>query len=219
MKKAIKAILLLLLLFLIALPIVCNTEHQELSAEVRTQTSGDYIQLSLGTVHYQQANIGAGKTVVLVHGFSVPYYIWDPTYDFLVAQGYHVLRYDLYGRGYSDRPDVDYTQALFDQQLVELLAALKINQPIDIIGLSMGGAVVAKFVADHPEKVRKIVFIDPSHEAFYSWALSTPLLGEYIATVHMLPKAANSQLGDFSNPEKYASWPDKYRQQMQYHGF
>lgn len=37
-----------------------------------------------------------------MHGFSVPYYIWEPTFAALVQAGLRVLRYDLYGRGYSD---------------------------------------------------------------------------------------------------------------------
>jgi len=45
-----------------------------------------------------------GPAVALVHGFSVPYYVWDPTAPELARAGFRVLRYDLYGRGYSDRP-------------------------------------------------------------------------------------------------------------------
>ncbi len=219
MKKILLKILLLLLIIVVALPFYYNTEKEELTKEIRKNVSGDFISLSQGVTHYQQANVGANRTVVLVHGFSVPYYIWDPTFEFLANQGFHVVRYDLLGRGYSDRPDVDYTQELFDRQLLDLIAALKINKKFDIVGLSMGGAIVAKFVADHPEKINKVAFVDPSHEGYSSKLLSFPLLGEYYATVFMLPKAADSQLGDFRDPEKFTSWPDKYRQQMQYKGF
>ena len=219
MKKILLKILLLLLIIVVALPFYYNTEKEELTKEIRENVSGDFISLSQGVTHYQQANVGANRTVVLVHGFSVPYYIWDPTFEFLANQGFHVVRYDLLGRGYSDRPDVDYTQELFDRQLLDLIAALNITKKFDIVGLSMGGAIVAKFVADHPEKINKVAFVDPSHEGYTSKLLSVPLLGEYYATVFMLPKAADSQLGDFRDPEKFTSWPDKYRQQMQYKGF
>ena len=49
---------------------------------------------------------GRPASVVLIHGFSVPYFIWDPTFEALHAAGMNPLRYDLYGRGYSDRPQV-----------------------------------------------------------------------------------------------------------------
>jgi len=132
MKKTLLTLLLLILVVVIALPFYYNTEKVELTDEIRKNVSGDFISLSQGVTHYQQANVGADRTVVLVHGFSVPYYIWDPTFEFLAKLGFHVVRYDLLGRGYSDRPDVDYTQNLFDQQLLDLLAGLNINKPIDI---------------------------------------------------------------------------------------
>ena len=41
---------------------------------------------------------GTGPLVVLVHGLSVPYYIWDSTAASLAAAGHRVIRYDEYGR-------------------------------------------------------------------------------------------------------------------------
>lgn len=38
-----------------------------------------------------------GGTPVLIHGFSVPYYIWDGTFELLAAVVFRVLRYDEYG--------------------------------------------------------------------------------------------------------------------------
>jgi pimeloyl-ACP methyl ester carboxylesterase len=219
MKKIFIYTLLLIVLILIALPFYYNTEKLPLNDAVREQQLGEFIQLSQGVTHYQQANPEAQQVVVLVHGFSVPYYIWEPTFEMLKANGFRVIRYDLYGRGFSDRPEVVYDAQLFDRQLMDLLAALKITQPIDIVGLSMGGAITAKFVGDHPEKINKVVFVDPSHEAWHSKIVDTPLLGEYIATVYMLPKSAESQLGDFNDPSKFKQWPAKYREQMQYYGF
>jgi len=64
-----------------------------------------------------------------------------------------VLRYDLYGRGFSDRPDTVYNQTCFDKQLCELLTALGNDKPINLIGLSMGGAIAIGFADKHPELV------------------------------------------------------------------
>ena len=80
-------------------------------------------------VHYELEGPADGQPVVLVHGFSVPYYIWDPTFPALAAAGLRVLRYDLFGRGYSDRPDLPYTMELFVRQLKDLLEALQVNKP------------------------------------------------------------------------------------------
>ena len=62
-----------------------------------------------------------GRVVVLAAGFSVPYYIWDPTFAALTGAGFRVLRYDYYGRGYSDRPAIPFTDEMYVRQLDELL--------------------------------------------------------------------------------------------------
>ncbi len=85
-----------------------NTEHIDLDATTRAGFDETFIELPSGVVHYELAGPEDGEMVVLVHGFSVPAYIWDPTFEFLVSAGYRVLRFDLYGRGHSDRPDGEY---------------------------------------------------------------------------------------------------------------
>ena len=79
-------------------------ETKRLTPEVRTGLPGNFIQLSDGVVHYELAGPEDAPVVVLVHGFSVPFFIWDPTFEGLSEAGFRVLRYDLYGRGFSDRP-------------------------------------------------------------------------------------------------------------------
>ena len=80
-------------------------ETEELNDTVRANTPGSFVLLSDGYTHYELGGDENGEPVVLVHGFSVPYFIWDPTFDFLTKSGFRVLRYDLFGRGYSDRPE------------------------------------------------------------------------------------------------------------------
>jgi len=204
----------------IALPIVYDTEKQPLDDSVRSQVAGQFIELTRGVTHYQLAGPAQGRSIVLVHGFSVPYYIWDPTFEALVDAGYRVLRYDLFGRGYSDRPDVNYDGRLFQQQLDELLERLGIALPVDLIGLSMGGAIVVDYAARHPDRVHSLVLIDPAHQGREARTLmDLPLVGEYLMAVRMAPGMAASQLSDFVHPELFPDWPARYRIQMQYPGF
>jgi pimeloyl-ACP methyl ester carboxylesterase len=51
--------------------------------------------LSNGVVHYELTGSEDAPVVVLVHGFSVPCYVWDPTFEALTEAGFRVLRYDL----------------------------------------------------------------------------------------------------------------------------
>jgi pimeloyl-ACP methyl ester carboxylesterase len=116
-------------------------ESQTLNATTRSSLPGQFVELPDGFVHYELAGLSGGETVVLVPGISVPYFAWEPTFTALVAANLCVLRYDLYGRGYSDRPDVVYDLDLFDRQLEHLVAALGLTGMITPIGLSMGGAI------------------------------------------------------------------------------
>lgn len=201
------------------LPFLCDQEKATLSPEIRTQVAGSFIELSNGMVHYELAGPDTAQVVVLVHGFSVPYYIWDPTFQALRENGFRVLRYDLYGRGYSDRPMASYDRAFFEQQLFELLTALKIRRPVDLVGVSMGGAIVICFTASHPDLVRRLVLIDPVHEAMKVFPMEVPILGEYIVNVFLAPSLPENQKDDFYHPENFPDWADRYRTQMKYKGF
>jgi hypothetical protein len=70
-----------------------------------------YAQLAHGRVRYQLRHPPAGTAkkqsnlVVFSHGYSIPADIWKPVTDLLLADGYSVLTFDLYGRGFSDAPE------------------------------------------------------------------------------------------------------------------
>ena len=187
-----------------------------MDAAARINIAGKFIQLTDGITHYQTGGVDTAKTVILVHGFSVPYYIWDGTYDSLVQQGFHVIRYDEFGRGFSDRPDAVYNPALYRKQLFDLIAALKLNEPLNLVGVSFVGAVVTDFALHYPKLIDKMILIDPVYN------FSKKQLPEIIANYKMAighQKQASGQLGDFKYPGRFTGWVDKYKVQMQYKGF
>ena len=134
-----------------------DLEREEITDSVRQAASGRFAHLSDGFTHYEIAGVGSSRTVVLIHGFSVPYYLWDKTFDPLARAGFCVLRYDLYGRGLSDRPNEHYNADLYDRQLSELLTSLRVQTPVDLVGASMGGLIAVTFAARHPGKVRTLL--------------------------------------------------------------
>jgi pimeloyl-ACP methyl ester carboxylesterase len=178
-----------------------------LDSEARSSAPGEFIELPDGIVHYEMAGPSNGQTVVLVHGFSTPYHTWDATFDALIEAGFQVLRYDLYGRGYSDRPNTAYTADLFDRQLLDLLSALNVEVPVDLIGFSMGGAIIVIFTDRHPAKVRKLGLIDtagfPLKRTLAAKLGQAPVVGELLTCF------------DY-RPEKH---PERTRTQMRYKGF
>lgn len=197
-----------------------NPERGPLDATARDGVSGEFVALSRGVTHYDVAGPDSGRVVVLVHGFSVPSYIWDSTSTALAAAGFRVVRYDLYGRGWSDRPDDAYDGAMYDQQLDELLDALGIDEPIDLVGLSFGGFVTAHYTGSHAARVRTLTLVDPVATSTKMPALlSQPVMGEWIWQVTQVPGMADGQMSDFLHPEKFPTWVDQYRPQMRYEGF
>ena len=156
------------------MPFSYRDEIEELNELTRKEAMGSFVQLSDGFTHYELSDpsphpftplpVGEGmgvRDVVLVHGFSIPYFIYDPTFEFLTQVGFRVLRYDLFGRGFSDRPDTNYDIDLFVRQLGDLLDALQLTRPVSLVGLSTGGPITAAYTARFPERVHKLVLIDP----------------------------------------------------------
>jgi pimeloyl-ACP methyl ester carboxylesterase len=196
-------------------------ETAELTEEVRQRIGGSYVRLARGVVHYEMAGPAEGRLVVLVAGFSVPFYIWDPIFETLKSAGFRVLRYDQYGRGLSDRPAVRYDIELFDQQLGDLLDGLAVKEPVDLAGVSVGGPMAATFAARHPERVRSLALVDPRSPAPLRLPLyvRAPLVGEgYMAFVRA-PTLAAWQPRDFFEPSRFPEWSGKFAQQMRYKGF
>jgi len=199
-----------------------NEERLDLDSVARARFDETFIELPSGFVHYELAGPVDGEAVVLVHGFSVPAYIWDPTFEFLVSAGYRVLRFDLYGRGHSDRPDADYSFPFFAGQLDQLTAALDIQTPFQLIGLSMGGPVSAWFANARPEKVSRVILFDPmvvGPTAEEISLLVKPVIGEYLANVYLLPRLVSGQANDFLARDRFPDWESRFREQIQYRGF
>lgn len=198
-------------------------ESKELNEATRSSAPGSFVRILDGWTHYELGGPLDGQPVVLVHGFSVPYFIWDPTFAFLTASGFRVLRYDLFGRGFSDRPDVRYDIELFCKQLRELVDILGFEQ-LHLIGLSLGGPITSTFAARYPERVRKLVLVDPcgARPVTFAQVLKaaiSPVLGEVMLSLFGRGWLSNGVKSDFYNPANIKTFVDSYKVQMQYKGF
>jgi pimeloyl-ACP methyl ester carboxylesterase len=176
-------------------------ESRLLDAEARSSVPGQFVEQADGITRYEMAGPPDGQVVVLLHGFFNAYFVWDDGFDTLAQAGFRVLRYDLYGRGYSDRPSGRYDGDLFDRQLVNLLAALDIAQPVDLVGPSMGGAIALTFVDRHPTAVRRLCLIDPSglypkHQLMAN-VMRIPVLGELLIAQTSKPEKFPEEIQDF----------------------
>ena len=198
-------------------------ETKELNESTRKEAAGTFVALPDGVTHYELGGPKDGKPVVLVHGFSVPYFIFDPLFDFLTRSGFRVLRYDLLGRGYSDKPNTRYDIHLFVKQLKDLLDALGMTD-ITLLGLSMGGPVTTAFIEAHPRYVRKHILIDPSggKGVELTRLLKTakiPVIGELLIALFGSKNMIKGIAADFFDPDLVTMFQEKYKVQMQFRGF
>lgn len=182
-----------------------------------------FIKLSAGYTFIDTTLTTDKEIIVLVHGYSVPSYIWDSTYLAAKKKGFGVIRYDMFGRGYSDRPETVYSVEFLSTQLEELLDKLAPETAVNLVGLSCGGRVVSYYTATHPARVKKLVLVDPSGFETVDKKDNKPvkLCDREVAKAlrEKAPHMADSQLEDFYKPERFAYWPDLYRPQMEYKGF
>ncbi len=192
-----------------------DPEKKEMNAEARRGATGSFIQLTDGITHYEIAGKAKNGVIVLVHGFSVPYFIWNGFFENLVQQGYQVIRYDEFGRGYSDRLKKNYTSLVYNRQLYDLINGLKITTPVNIIGVSFGGIVSTNFTLAYPKLVKKVILIDPASERNNN----TGTVADLEKWMGMnSDKRAESQLEDFKYPNHFPNWVSDYKVQMQFKG-
>lgn len=205
--------------------VIGNPERARITNDARRAVPGQFVALRDGTVHFQLLQpAGVPKRghalVVLVHGFALPYHIWDSTVAGLNAAGYATLRYDLFGRGYSDRPPVDYDAAFYVRQLSELLDSLRVEEPVNLVGVSMGGWVAASFVARHPERVRSLALIDPIADSpTLPSALRLPIIGSLLFQSAGLHWVSHQQALNFLHPARFREFTADFMLEARFRGF
>ena len=157
-----------------------------LDLEAQALAPGQFALLGAGQVHYRWDGPENGPIVVMSHGFSTPNFIFEQNAKALADAGFRVLRYDHFGRGWSDRPSLKYDIDFYDRELLDLLRSLQIEEPVGLVGLSMGGPIVAEFAARHPDKVSKVFLFVPAgldtagSDGLRASLVKSPVLGDWI---------------------------------------
>ena len=109
-------------------------------------------------LHYQQ--FGEGSPVVMVHGITGNLAIWHLEIMPALMSKYRITTYDLRGHGYSDVPPTGYTTADHAQDLCRLLDTLGIERA-DVVGHSFGADIALHFAILFPERVDRLVLVEP----------------------------------------------------------
>jgi pimeloyl-ACP methyl ester carboxylesterase len=120
-----------------------------------TQAHNSLEPLTTSTWNWQGHQIqytrsGKGMPLLLIHGFGASLGHWRKNIPVLAQQGYEVFAIDLLGFGWSDKPALNYSLELWQQQLKAFWEE-QIQKPTIFVGNSIGGVLSLMMLADYPE--------------------------------------------------------------------
>lgn len=104
---------------------------------------------------------GCGKPVVLVHGFGASSGHFRKQISFLSQQGYKVYALDLLGFGSSEKPIIDYSMELWDQQIRDFMQEFIGDTAKTIImGNSVGSLATLMVASKIPDRISGVVLFN-----------------------------------------------------------
>ena len=110
-------------------------------------------------IHYRDE--GTGDAIVLVHGTGASLHTWNAWAQEL-SQTHRVIRLDLPAYGLTGKdPKKRYSSKDYVDLIDAFLKELNVNQ-FHLAGNSLGGLVSWLYASYHPNKVQKLILIDPS---------------------------------------------------------
>ncbi|ALJ00448.1 alpha/beta fold hydrolase [Rufibacter tibetensis] len=114
--------------------------------------TGEDIQLSF-------TDYGAGRPVVLIHGWPLSKEMWEYQVDDLVSAGLRVITYDRRGFGHSARPWQGYDYDSLTEDLKDIMEQLDLRDTV-LVGFSMGGGEAVRYLSRYgSERVSQLVMI------------------------------------------------------------
>jgi pimeloyl-ACP methyl ester carboxylesterase len=107
---------------------------------------------------------GAGSpAVVLESGLGGASFDWGYVQP-AVAAFTKVCSYDRAGMGYSDPGPFPRTTRRVAEELAHLVDRARMNEPLILVGASIGGLMVRLFASEREQRVAGLVLVDASHE-------------------------------------------------------
>lgn len=101
---------------------------------------------------------GAGRPVVLIHGWPLSGKSLEEQIPALQEAGYRPITYDRRGFGLSSKPPAGYNYDVLAEDLQKVLVELDLTD-VTLVGFSMGGGEVARYLGLYgPGRIRSVVF-------------------------------------------------------------
>ncbi|NQT61813.1 MAG: alpha/beta hydrolase [Candidatus Marinimicrobia bacterium] len=143
--------------------ISCESQYEEFPTEIKhlEGMSSYMIQTDRLNTHLLMSGSTKGTPVIFLHGNFTAATYWEENMVNLPEE-FWAIAPDLRGYGWSEDKAIDATRGFSDwsDDLQALYLALNIEKA-HIVGWSLGGGVVYRFMADHPEMVLSATLVSP----------------------------------------------------------
>jgi len=110
-----------------------------------------YITTRDGTDLYVK-DWGSGRPVILLHGWPLSSDSWDDHAMALAENGFRAIAYDRRGFGRSAQPWSGYDYDTLTDDLADVMKATGAESDVTLVGFSMGGGEVARYMSRHGGK-------------------------------------------------------------------
>lgn len=124
-------------------------------APTQTTTCGHIVQINNIEMYYEE--YGAGKPLVLLHGFGGCVQNWHPFIAEL-SERYRLILVDLRGHGHSTNPENKFTHREAANDVFLLLEKLGVDQ-FSAMGMSSGGMTLLHMATIQPKRIDSMVLI------------------------------------------------------------
>lgn len=118
-----------------------------------SQIRSGFLNIDGAQIYYETA--GNGTPFVMIHAGVADSRQWNNEFAFF-ANNYQVVRYDMRGYGQSEPVDGDFSHM---GDLVSVLNALGLHEPLIMMGCSMGGGLAMDFALTHPSRVKALIMV------------------------------------------------------------
>ncbi|MDB2325443.1 alpha/beta fold hydrolase [Candidatus Arcticimaribacter forsetii] len=125
-----------------------------------TDSNSHFMSVDGLEVHYKDE--GSGTPIILLHGTSASLHTWDGWTKELTINNYRVIRMDLPAFGITGaNKDNLYDLPSYSKFLTDFVNQLELDKFI-LAGNSLGGSISWHYTSSNPEKVQKLILLDPA---------------------------------------------------------
>ncbi|WP_255546919.1 MULTISPECIES: alpha/beta fold hydrolase [unclassified Moritella] len=127
-----------------------------------TNEQSQWMDVNGMRIHYRDEGNPNGQPIVLIHGILSSLHTWKEWNKGLVDK-YRIISLDMPGFGLTGGPENpdDFSEALLHSSFEQFITQLKLDDFI-LVGNSLGGYISAHYAANYPDKIKKLILIDPA---------------------------------------------------------